>query len=169
LPPPSAGPSSLLPRHHAPPRPGRPELPPYRAPLPPPVGPSSPASRPPLRRAPPPAGPSSLRPPAPCPAVTLPAPSPPRATPFLCLRPAPARSTRGKAVKGRRSQMEPHFRGSASPVEALCGSTTGFTPGAASFRTVWQGSAWSQSQSSFWSPAKQGLTPFFRQMLTYMD
>jgi hypothetical protein len=53
--------------------------------------------------------------------------------------------------------MEPRFRGSASPVEALCGSTTGFTPGAAVLHTVWQGSAWSRSQSSFWSPAKQGL------------
>jgi hypothetical protein len=51
--------------------------------------------------------------------------------------------------------MEPRFRGSTSPVEALCGFTTGFTPEATLLHTVWQGSAW--SRSSFWSPAKQGL------------
>jgi hypothetical protein len=46
--------------------------------------------------------------------------------------------------------MEPHFRGSASPVEALCG----FTPGTIVLHTIWHDSAW--SLSSFWSPAKQG-------------
>jgi hypothetical protein len=54
--------------------------------------------------------------------------------------------------------VEPRFRGSASPVEALCGSTTSSIHGAAVRPPVWQGSAWSRSWSSFWSPAKQGLS-----------
>jgi hypothetical protein len=53
--------------------------------------------------------------------------------------------------------MEPRFRGSTSSVEAPCGSSTGFTPGAAVLQTVWQGSAWGRSRGSFWSPTKQGL------------
>jgi hypothetical protein len=54
----------------------------------------------------------------------------------------PASASGGKAVKGRRSRMEPRFRGSASPVEALCGSATSSIPIDAVEHPVWQGSAW---------------------------
>jgi hypothetical protein len=41
-------------------------------------------------------------------------------------------------------------------VEAGCGFTTSSMVGAVLPHPVWQGSAWSRSWSSFWSPAKQG-------------
>jgi hypothetical protein len=53
--------------------------------------------------------------------------------------------------------MEPCFRGSTSLVEAGCGFITSSMLGAALPHPVWQGSTWSQSWSSFWSPTKQGL------------
>jgi hypothetical protein len=93
----------------------------------------------------------------------LPAPLPPQALPYRAppppiaprLRPSvPRRASalRRPGQSSRQNRMEPHFRGSASPMEVLCGSTTGFTLGAAVLHTVWKGSAWSRSWSSFWSP-----------------
>jgi hypothetical protein len=74
---------------------------------------------------------------------------------------------RGKGVKGRRSQLEPRFRGSTSPVEVVRGSTGSSMAGTAPPRPVWQGSAWSPSWSPFWSPAKHPLN-FNRRILPYI-
>jgi hypothetical protein len=63
--------------------------------------------------------------------------------------------------------MEPRFRGSASPVKTLCGSTTNSIPGAAVRPPVWQGFTWSRSQGSFWSLDKQALSCCLEGLCTF--